>query len=114
MIDLNYHQASEVSNNILATHEALDDALLKLSALTQSMVHASRGAGMSAGKSQKALEAISEGLSGLMVSRRGFVAAHKHMIIIRNQSNHQVTDFGCNANGTSPSRGSAAGLRAVA
>ena len=70
MIDLNYHQASEVSNNILATHEALDDALLKLSALTQSMVHASRGAGMSAGKSQKALEAISEGLSGLMVSRR--------------------------------------------
>ena len=113
MIDLNYHQASEVSNNILTTHEALDEALLKLSALTQSMVHASRGAGMSAGKNQKALEAVSDGLSGLMASRRSFVAAHKHMIVIRNNSNQQVTDFGCNLNEKSP-KGSAAALRAVA
>lgn len=113
MIDLNYHQASKVSKDILATHEALDEALLKLTALTQSMVHASRGAGISAGKNQKALEAVSEGLSGLMASRRGFVSAHKHMIVIRNQSNHQVTDFGCNLNEKSP-KGSAAALRAVA
>ncbi|NJM50853.1 MAG: hypothetical protein HC843_08200 [Sphingomonadales bacterium] len=99
MTKLDYHDAQNVSNNIIATHEALDEALLKLSALTESMVFASRNAGMPAADSQKALEAVTDGISGLIASRRGFVSAHKHMIIVRNQSNQQVTDFGCLGSG---------------
>ena len=95
MTELDYHEAQNVSDNIIATHAALDEALLKLSQLTGSMVQASRTSQMPAADSQKALEAVSEGISSLMTSRRGFVSAHKHMIVIRGKSNHQETDFGC-------------------
>lgn len=111
MIDLDYRRAQNVSDDILATHTALDEALLKLSALTKSMVDASRDAGMPAAKNQKALEAVSEGIISLMASRRGFVSAHKHMIVIRGESTQQETDFGCLGNG--PLKGKSP-LRAVA
>ncbi|MFC4291236.1 hypothetical protein ACFOWX_02285 [Sphingorhabdus arenilitoris] len=104
MTKLDYHDAQNVSDNIIATHQALDEALLKFSALTESMICASRTANMPAAESQKALEAVTDGISGLMASRRGFVSAHKHMIIVRNHSNHQVTDFGC-LSGDGPVKG---------
>ena len=95
MTELNYDDAQNVSDDIIATHQALDEALLKLSELTGSMVQASRSSDMPAAENQKALEAISEGISGLMTSRRGFVSAHKHMVVIKNKSNQQETGFGC-------------------
>jgi hypothetical protein len=99
MTNLDYKAALKVSDDIIEAHEALDDALLKLTALTQSMVQASRSAQMPAGDSQKALEAVSDGISGLMASRRGFVSAHKHMIIVKGLSNQCETDFGCLSDG---------------
>ena len=95
MTELDFHDAQKVSDNIIATHIAIDEALLKLTDLTGSMVQASRTAGMPAAHSQKALEAVSEGLVNLMASRRGFVSAHRHMVFIRDKSNQQETDFGC-------------------
>ncbi len=104
MIELEYKAADKVSDDILKTHAALDEALLQLSVLTQSMVEASRSAQIPAAESQKALEAVSDGITGLMASRRGFVSAHKHMIIIKGLSNQCETDFGCLNSG--PARGS--------
>jgi hypothetical protein len=103
MIELEYKIAKDVSDNILQTHAALDEALLQLSALTQSMVQASRSAQLPASESQKALEAVSEGITGIMASRRGFVSAHKHMIVIKNLSDQRETGFGCLGSG--PVRG---------
>jgi len=111
MTELDYQDAQNVSDNIVATHEALDEALLKLSTLTGSMVLAGRTAQMPAAENQKAFEAVSEGISSLMDSRRGFVSAHKHMVVIRGRSNQQETDFGCLGRG--PNRGSSP-LRVVA
>jgi hypothetical protein len=95
MINLDYQNAQNVSDNIIATHIAIDEALLKLSDLTQSMVIACRDSAMPASQSQKALEAVNEGFTSLMASRRGFVSAHKHMIMVRGISTQKETDFGC-------------------
>jgi hypothetical protein len=103
MIELEYNTALKVSDEIIQTHVALDEALMQLSSLTQSMVQASRNAQLKAGDNQKALEAVSDGISGLMTSRKGFVSAHKHMIAIKGLSNQRETDFGCLGNG--PVRG---------
>ncbi len=105
MIELEYNTAQKVSDGILQTHIALDEALLHMSALTQSMVEASRRAQLPACKSQKALEAVSDSISGLMASRRGFISAHKHMSTIKGLSNQCETDFGCLGSG--PARGQA-------
>ena len=103
MIELDYKSALKISNEIIQTHLALDEAMMQLSGLTQSVVQASRNAQLKAGDNQKALEAISDGINGLMTSRKSFVSAHKHMIAIKGVSNQCETDFGCLGDG--PVRG---------
>jgi hypothetical protein len=111
MIELEYASSQKVSDDIIQTHIAIDDALIQLSNLTKSMVEASRNANMKASDNQKALEAVSDGITGLMSSRKGFALAHKHMIHIKGQSDLVTTDFGCLGHG--PIRGKSP-LRVVA
>jgi hypothetical protein len=99
MEQIAYSQAAQLASDIRSTHLSIDEALSDIANLTQSMLSVCRESTISAARSQAAIEEVTGGMVQMVAARKGFVAAHKHMVVVHKRSNLQEVNFGCDGNG---------------
>lgn len=99
MITIQYEAAQKLAVDIRSTHEAIDDALANIAALTNSMIDVCRVSEVPPAASQAAIEFATEGLSRMVDARKGFVNAHRKIAQVQGVSNLQEVNFGCTGPG---------------
>jgi hypothetical protein len=99
MANIDYSQAVKLADNIRTANISIDDALSNVMNLTQSILTVCRDSEIPAAKSQAAIEEVTKGLVNLVDARKGFVAAHKHIVVVHRRSNLQEINFGCAGDG---------------
>jgi hypothetical protein len=111
MLAIDYSKAAQLAADIRNANVSIDDALVGIATLTQSMLMVCRNSDIPAAKSQAAIEEVTAGMVKLVDARKDFVAAHKRMVVVQQRSNLNIIDFGCDGNG--PIRTGGHGLHVV-
>ncbi len=95
MIKVDFTEAENLAANIRAAHVSIDDALFNLANLATSMISVCRTSEVPPAQSQAAIEKVTSGLQNLAIVRKDFVAAHRRIVTVQDDSNFQETNFGC-------------------
>ena len=95
MFDIKNSTGSVVAADTQASVAALDGAVLAQARLCASVLEAATESKLPARATQKLLQSMSEGMSGLVNSRAEVVAAVREINLIRHKSNLKTTAFGC-------------------
>lgn len=95
MHQVNLTSARKLADDIKLAHAAVDTALIQMTRLTTNMLEVGTETGLAAAEGQKALEAVAEGITTIVVGRSRIVRAHRQMVTLQDRSNLAVTDLGC-------------------
>lgn len=95
MIELKQGAGLVVAGEIRNALSAVDDALLNSARMCVSVIEATQGANIPAQQTQQLLRSITAGMSAVVDGRDEIVAALKHMLTIKGQSNLAPVDYGC-------------------
>jgi len=87
--------ARKLAADIHRAHAAVDQALIEITRLTTDMLEIACESHIAAAEGQKALEAVTEGISTFVAGRSRIVRAHRQMAGIKGRSNLEVIDMGC-------------------
>jgi hypothetical protein len=99
MVQIAYADAAQLADDILNANLSIDDALVNVANLTNSIIAICRKSSIPAAKSQAAIQEVTDGMTKLVSARKDFVAAHKHIVVVHKRSNLQEVDFGCAGDG---------------
>ncbi len=110
MIHCDYEAAEKLAADIRSTHQAIDQALADVATLTNSVIEVCRSSNAPPSQTQAAIEGMAIGLTKMVDARKGFVIAHRKIVVAQRDSNLKEIGFGCVGDGpiTKP-----AGLRVV-
>lgn len=110
MVNFEHETARQLASDIRSTHQSIDNALADLASLPFSVIDVCRNSDAPPAHTQAAIEGVANGLTMMVDARKGFVNAHRKIVVAQRDSNLQEINFGCVGPGplTRP-----AGLRVV-
>ncbi|WP_397576413.1 hypothetical protein [Sphingorhabdus sp.] len=110
MVNFEHETARQLASDIRSTHQSIDNALADLASLAFSVIDVCRNSDAPPAHTQAAIEGVANGLTMMVDARKGFVNAHRKIVVAQRDSNLQEINFGCVGPGplTRPS-----GLRVV-
>lgn len=95
MIHIEYETAEQLASDIRSAHLAIDTALSDLASLTFSVIEACRHSDAPPARTQATIEGVASGLTKMIDARKGFVNAHRKIVVAQRDSDLQEINFGC-------------------
>lgn len=95
MLEIQNATGAVVAADTQASVAALDSAVLTQARLCASVVEGAAQSMLPISATQKLLQAMTDGMSGLVASRMEMVAVVRELTSIQKNSNLNVTSFGC-------------------
>lgn len=99
MHNIDENNGRRIAGDLIESYMAVSDAMVRLAALSTSMIEAEKDMRLAPADAHKALESVVDGFRAQFDIRARLIQAQRHMAVIKGQSDQAETNFGCLGDG---------------